>query len=56
MPMIVGVAYEQFLANLEKKMALNEMRNMKEPNYTKLRTILRDTTLYGDRVLRLLAE
>jgi len=56
MPMVVGVAYEQFLANLEKKMALNEMRNMKEPNYSKLRAVLRDTTLYGDRVLRLLAE
>lgn len=56
MPMVVGMAYQQFLGNLEKKMALNEMRNMKEPNYSKLRTILRDTTQYGDRVLRLLAE
>lgn len=56
MGLVVGCAYEQFLANLEKKMALNEMRNMKEPNYSKLRTILKDTSLYGDRVLRLLAE
>lgn len=37
-------------------MALNEMRNMKEPNYSKLRNITRDTTQYGDRVLRLMAE
>ena len=37
-------------------MQLNEMRNMKEPNYSKLRAILRDTTQYGDRVLRFLAE
>lgn len=56
MPLVVGCAYEQFLGSLEKKMALNEMRNMKEPNYSKLRAILRDTTQYGDRVLRLLAE
>ena len=56
MPLVVGLAYQQFLGNLEKKMALNEMRNMKEPNYSKLRTILRDTAQYGDRVLRLLAE
>ena len=44
MPLVVGCAYEQFLGALEKKMALNEMRNMKEPNYSKLRAILRDTT------------
>jgi len=37
-------------------MSLNEMRNMKEPNYSKLRAVLRDTSQYGDRVLRLLAE
>ena len=55
--MVVGVAYEQFLNNLEvRKMVLNEMRNMKEPNYSKLRDIIRDTNLYGDGVLRLLAE
>lgn len=56
MPLVVGMAYEQFINNLERKMQLNEMRNMKEPNYSKLRTILRDTTQYGDRVLRFLAE
>lgn len=56
MQFVVGCAYEQFIGNLEKKMALNEMRNMKEPNYSKLRTILKDTTMYGDRVLRHLAE
>lgn len=37
-------------------MALNEMRNMKEPNYSKLRNVIRDTSQYGDRVLRLMAE
>ena len=56
MQFVVGCAYEQFIGNLEKKMTLNEMRNMKEPNYSKLRTILKDTTMYGDRVLRHLAE
>lgn len=56
MPLVVGMAYEQFLNNLERKMQLNEMRNMKEPNYSKLRAILRDTSQYGDRVLRFLAE
>lgn len=56
MPLVVGLAYQQFLNNLEKKMQLNEMRNMKEPNYSKLRAILRDTTQYGDRVLRFFAD
>lgn len=33
--MVVGHAYEQFLNGLEKApMKLNEMRNMKEPNYS----------------------
>jgi uncharacterized protein YqiB (DUF1249 family) len=56
MPLVVGMAYEQFINGLERKMQLNEMRNMKEPNYSKLRAILRDTNLYGDRVFRFLAE
>mmetsp|Transcript_12835 Transcript_12835/g.21718 ORF Transcript_12835/g.21718 Transcript_12835/m.21718 type:complete len:236 (-) Transcript_12835:78-785(-) len=33
-------------------MKLNEMRNMKEPNYTKLRNILRTPETYGDQVLK----
>ena len=52
----VGAAYQRFLEGLEKPMKLNEMRNMKEPNYSKLREVLRDPRLYGDPVLRLLAE
>lgn len=37
-------------------MKLNEMRNMKEPNYTKLREVLRDPRLYGDPIMRIFAE
>lgn len=37
-------------------MALNEMRNMKEPNYSKIREIIRDPRLFGDPLMRKLAE
>jgi len=37
-------------------MKLNEMRNMKEPNYSKLRSVLRDPRLYGDPIMRVFAE
>ena len=33
-------------------MKLNEMRNMKEPNYSKLRNLLRDADQYGDPYLK----
>jgi hypothetical protein len=56
LPLTVGAAYQRFLEGLEKPMKLNEMRNMKEPNYSKLREVLRDPRLYGDPVLRMLAE
>lgn len=54
--MVVGHAYEQFLNGLEKApMKLNEMRNMKEPNYSKLRSVIRDPSKFGDPVLTLLS-
>lgn len=57
MQLVVGHAYGKFLASLNPKpMALNEMRNMKEPNYSKLREVLRDPRLYGDPLLRKLCE
>jgi len=37
-------------------MKLNEMRNMKEPNYSKLRAVIRDPKYFGDPVLKALAE
>lgn len=37
-------------------MALNEMRNMKEPNYSKIREVIRDPRLFGDPLMRKLAE
>ena len=54
--MTVGKAYQQFLNTLEKPLALNEMRVMKEPNYGRLRQILSDLTLYGDEFLALMRE
>lgn len=54
--MVVGHAYLKFITGLEKPMKLNEMRNMKEPNYSKIREILRDPSLYGDRILARIAE
>jgi len=45
-----------FLEGLERPIKLNEMRVMKEPNYSKLREILRDPRLYGDPLLKVFAE
>lgn len=56
MSMVVGKAVEEFLNTLEKPLALNEMRVMKESNYLKFRQILSDTELYGDPILKLLRE
>jgi hypothetical protein len=54
---VVGHAYGKFLSGLQPKpMALNEMRNMKEPNYSRLREVVRDPRLYGDPLLRKLCE
>lgn len=38
--MQVDSQFEAFLNALEKPMNLNEMRTMKEPNYTKFRKII----------------
>jgi hypothetical protein len=35
---------------------MNEMRNMKEPNYSRLREVLRDPRLYGDPLMKKLCE
>ena len=56
MSLVVGHAYQRFLEGLERPMKLNEMRNMKEPNYSKLREVLRDPRLYGDPIMRAFAE
>jgi hypothetical protein len=57
MQLVVGHGYGKFLAGLQPKpMALNEMRNMKEPNYSRLREVVRDPRLYGDPLLRKLCE
>jgi len=52
----VGKPFQLFLNTLEKPMALNEMRVMKEANYTRLRQILSDLSLYGDEFLALMRE
>jgi len=54
--MVIGHAYMKFISNLEKPMKLNEMRNMKEPNYSKIREILRDPKKYGDITLAKMME
>lgn len=57
MQLVIGHAYGKFITNLQPKpMALNEMRNMKEPNYSRLREVVRDPRLYGDPLLRKLCE
>lgn len=53
---MVGKAVEDFLMGLEKPLALNEMRIMKESNYIKFRQILSDTSLYGDPILKIMKE
>lgn len=52
----VGKAVETFLTSLEKPLQLNEMRIMKEPNYSKFRAILSETLLFGDEVLALFKD
>ena len=50
--MTVGSAVEDFLTSLEKPLALNEMRVMREPNYSNFRQLLSDPSQWGDEVLR----
>ena len=49
--MQVGRAYVDFLAGLEKPMKLNEMRTMKEPNYSLFRELIRDPERMGDKFM-----
>lgn len=56
MQLIVGPAYQKFLEGLEKPMKVNEMRNMKEPKYSKLRETIRNPKNYGDPVMKFFAE
>lgn len=56
MSYVVGHAYDKFISGLERPLKLNDMRNMKEPNYSRLREILRDPRLYGDPIMRVFAE
>jgi len=55
MQLVVSKAFEDFLSGLEKPMALNEMRVMKEPKYSMFRELIRDTSRYGDTVLSKIA-
>lgn len=48
MQLVIGQDFVKLIENLDKPMKLNEMRNMKEPNYSKLRGILRNPAQYGD--------
>lgn len=52
--MTVGHAVEDFLMALEKPLTLNEMRVMREPNYSNFRAIVQDTSKWGDEVLMLM--
>lgn len=56
MSMVVGFAYQRILEGLDNPMKLNEMRKMKEPNYSKLRATVRDPALFGDPIMRAFAE
>ena len=54
---IVGHNFKRILANLERgALALNEMRPLREPNYSNLRTTIRDPRRQGDRVMAMLIE
>jgi hypothetical protein len=50
----VDDAFEKFLQNLKVPMQLNEMRTMKEPNYTQLRELLRST--YQGKIMKILHD
>lgn len=50
----VDPSFEVFLNNLEKPMNLNEMRTMKEPNYTQFREIISDNL--GSPALQLIKD
>lgn len=50
----VDPKYEAFLGGLEKPMAMNEMRTMKEPNYSKFRNIISENL--GSPALKLIRD
>lgn len=50
----VGTAIEDFLMGLEKPLPLNEMRVMREPNYSHFRELTANVAKWGDETLRLL--
>ena len=50
----VDSAFEKFLNNLKVPMQLNEMRTMKEPNWTHLRELIRST--YQSKILKLIHD
>jgi hypothetical protein len=52
--LLVGGAIEEFLNSLPQPLKLNEMRVMKENNYTKFRSLLSDPEKYGDEILQIL--
>ena len=54
--MMVSQHFENFLLGLEKPMKLNEMRIMKEPNYSLFRQLIRDPNRMGDPILRILSK
>ena len=54
--MSVGANVEKFLTGLEKPLKLNEMRTMKEGNYSKFRGILSDPQQLGDPVMKIMME
>jgi hypothetical protein len=56
MSYVVGHAYDKFISGLERPLKLNDMRAMKEPNYSRLREIVRDPRLYGDPIMKIFAE
>jgi hypothetical protein len=55
---VVGPDYEKLITGLDKNpMKLNEMnRALREPNFSNLRTILRNTKLQGDPIFAYLLE
>lgn len=52
---LVSKTFENFYASLAQPMKLNEMRSIKEPNYSKIREIVRDPKFYGDPIMKQLA-
>jgi len=56
MSLVVGQAYKKFLDNLEKPIEFGKARQMKEPNYTKLRELIRTPKFMGNQTFKAFAE